>query len=259
VLSILSCTKNTKETKDSNNINVAFNYFTIPNNLPTNVYGFVNLVSQSSYDPNNLSNTQTSYNVSGSISDTHWGYSTHDLDAGDFTIGGQTIFKDSQFTYRDNINNGASLFGANTNFSFSGNASNGINQISETLYIPQSLVLTSGPTTLNISKSSTNKFTWNPDNQNTSDKVYIKIEYKSTFSRMYDSTLTTSEIMFLEEVMDASGEYTIPQNILNSLPIGGYIDICFARGNYKIAAINSTQNIAIVAGSTIDRIFKMNN
>jgi hypothetical protein len=259
LISILSCTKENKDAKDSNTNNLSTNYYTLPYNLPTNVYGLVNLLSQSLYDPYNLTNPVTSFSVSGSISNYYWGYSTTNLDAGNFTIAGQNIYKDSKLTYRDTINNGPSLFGTNTNFSFSGNANNGINPINETLYIPHLLILTSGPTSINISKSAINKFTWSPDNQNQTDKVYIKIEYKSTFSRFLDSTLTASEIMFQEEVLDANGEYTIPQNILNSLPIGGYIDIAFARGNYKIGAINSTQNIIIIAGSTIDRLFKMTN
>jgi len=168
------------------------------------------------------------------------------------------ITKDNDFNYIEtNLASGSSFFGNNTQFELTGNSSNNISAIQKTFYIPNKLIVY-GPSSLNISKSSSNVFTWNPDN-NYNGKIYVSIIYKSTLSRLEDSSLPSNDIKYDDEVNDNTGSYTLPSAILNSMPTGGQIDITFGRGTYDVGSIGTNKNIVFIGGTTVYNIFKLNN
>jgi hypothetical protein len=220
--------------------------------------GFFSVLCQTAYNPNGTSNPYYTYELNGRIANDHIG-STNDQseNAGNLSINNDVFSPDGDYRYHaTTINNGSSYYGSNNTISFAGGPN--INQTSTQFYVPQKMLLTSGPATFDLSKGGVNSFSWTPDNNNNNGKVYVSVVYKGALSKeTVDPNLPEDDIIFQAEVDDSQGSYTIPANVLGNMPTNGLIDVTFGRGSGSIVNTGN-HNVMIVFGSITYNTFSLN-
>lgn len=210
--------------------------------------GMFTLLSQCSYTPSNPTSKSHTYSFEGRIVNSSIGaLNAVALDAGLVKLNGTSINKNSSFIYGDYALNGASYYGSQVNFEVTGNASNGINAATCSLYAPTQIYM-SNPSSLMLSKSGSNIISWNPD-PNYSGDVYVSVIYKGAQSHDKDPSLPTTDIVYSAKTTDANGSYTIPASAIASMPINGIIEITIGRGNYT--TINTGNGNNLVCAATI--------
>lgn len=210
--------------------------------------GLITLLAQCAYSPSNPTSKQVSYAIEGRIVDgTIGGSGVTALDAGSLLLNGNTMTKTSDFIYRNVALNGSGYYGTNALFEITGNVNNGINPTQTSFYIP-TLIYMSQPSALVLSKSASNKISWNPD-PNYKGDVYVSVIYKGTQSHDLDSVLPTNDIVFSDKTSDNNGFYLIPSNAISQMPVGGIVEITIGRGNYS--TVNTGNKNVIISAATI--------
>ncbi len=234
--------------KDSDKVTEQGSYNPLTLSDYGDVNGLITILAQMPYQVSNPSSAPVSYSLEGRIQDMLFGSNgAQNLDAGNLTIDGDVMAKTSDYIYRNNtLTDGADYFGDSTTFSISGNQANNIESTTVSFYVPEKITLSS-PSSLTLTQSGNNVFTWAPDNSY-SGKVYIKVTYKATMSRDRDSTLPSEYVVFEDEVDDNIGSYTLGSTVLSTMPVGGIIDVTLGRGNYALVNTGS-HNVLIAVGA----------
>lgn len=180
------------------------------------------------------SNGETTYLSGGKI----YSSTAHatQVSGGDMTAGGLVIPWNANLAYYaigpEVGGGGTPTFGAVSTWGLAGNGSNGIPSFADSLYVPAVIKLTApvGPNGT-VSKSGAISVQWNAD-VNNSDGVAVGLMYDGVTSQFVDSTLPYFEYNWYQ-FTDDDGSYTIPASVLNSIPVGGYVNIVVARGASK--------------------------
>jgi len=204
-------------------------------------YGHFYVTSQSS-------GASTLYNSGGMIYTST--AQTQTTSGGIMTAGGLQIIPDSNDVY---FAIAQPMFGTIAYWGLSGNSMAGILSFTDSMYIPDEIVLTSPSSGSIISKSNALTITWNQDASN--DTVAIWLRYDYAVSKYADSTISNTAYSKYWLVSD-NGQFSIPSSDLASIPTGGYISIVVARGNSKLTG-SSTQKFVVYGASTGIGIFKV--
>lgn len=207
---------------------------------PSN-YGHFYITAQSS-------GTSTLYNSGGIIYTST--AQTQTTNGGTMTAGSLQITPDSNDVY---FAIAQPMFGTTASWGLSGNPVAGIPSFSDSMYVPDEIILVSPSLGSVISKSNALTITWNQDIYN--DTVAIWLRYDNAVSAYADSTLPNSAYSKYWIVSD-NGQFSIPSSDLLSIPTGGYASIVIARGNSKLTG-SSTHKFVVYSASTASGIFKM--
>lgn len=170
---------------------------------------------------------------------------------GQMTAGDLTVNHNSDFGY---LSAGQPTFGAMSTWALAGDATNGIPAFTDSMYVP-AVVVMSLPTTPGSTLSKGSGFTiqWNTDANN--DTVVVGFRYDMATSNYVDTSLSDSEYGWFRLVPD-NGSYTIPSSALDSVPVGGYIDVIVARGASKLSG-TSTRKFHIYGTTMANGLFKV--
>jgi len=195
--------------------------------------------------------TQVAFQTNSSIFSSN--SRTTKVDAGTVLVNGIMLTKDENNEYY-NEDSQSTAFGISTSFSISGNSSSGIDQFSESIYIPELI-------DMQVSNgSSHNKLldltvTWNKDINNPLE-VYLRLDYNLAYNKMLDSNMTAPSVSKVYLVAD-NGSYTISSSDFADMPVGARIEVAIARGNYSISG--TTQKHLVYAVSTDSKMMWLTN
>ncbi len=204
-------------------------------------YGHFYVTSQSS-------GVSTLYNSGGLI------YSstaqTQTTNGGVMTASSLQIAPDSNDVY---FATAQPVFGSVAVWGLSGNISSGIPSFSDTMYVPDEIVMTFPTANTTISKSAGVTVTWNQDTNN--DTVAVWLQYDYAVSRFADSTISSAPYSKYWLTTD-NGQFQISTSQLSSIPTGGYASIIIARGNSKLIG-PSTHKFVVYGATTASGVFKV--
>lgn len=125
------------------------------------------------------------------------------------------------------------IFGKKIRIDLDGSYSYRTNIIDSSFYVPKEMIFESDfLQTRQLDATVNHTFTWIPDTENPTGKIYVAVMYESYESNILDSQMPDSSYtQALLEVPD-NGTYTITPSQLSDLPTNSIVSITLARGNY---------------------------
>ena len=128
-------------------------------------------------------------------------------------------------------------FGSVAVFGLTGNSSYGVPAITDSLYIPSVVTISSPVQGTDVSKSQGLAVVWNMDGLN--DSVLVGIEYNASLNELVvDSTLAYPNYRWWTLTND-DGSFTIPSSVMANLNVGTIVKVLVARGRSKWSGATS--------------------
>ena len=147
---------------------------------------------------------------------------------GDMIAGGVTIAEPTNGPYLSFL---MPDFGSTAVFGLTGNSSNGVPAVTDSLYIPSVITVSSPNGGTDVSRSQSLVVTWNVDGLN--DSILIGIEYSASLNELvFDSTLPHPNYRWWTLTED-DGSFTIPSSVMGNLNVGTLAVVRVARGKSK--------------------------
>lgn len=247
VILVVSSCKKEESANSKKETNYNFNATEL--SIPLGYDGFFHLLEQHSYIQSSPSSAPSNFSFHGNFCDPEVGsLNCTMLDAGNIELNGINISKRLDHVYEKSSFSSGSFYGITDTFKISGNSGNNIDPGQVDFYVPAKIYM-SGLSGKTISKSANNVITWNVDNGYSGD-VYIKISYRGAMSNDQDSSLSSSDIHFNDNVSDNAGSYTIPSGAFTGMPTGGILDITIGRGNFGIVNCGAKEAIILITTIT---------
>lgn len=176
------------------------------------------------------------------------------IDGGQIKVGNVILQQRSKEGYDTSPQNINDFYGKTTKFNLGlpdGTA------IEDSIYVPNSLVLTSPEyqNLMEIEEGTT--LSWVSDIKSEKDVIFIVQYSPNELNEGFKKQGYNQRIVNVINVKDSKGSYSIGADLIKNIPSGAYVDILIGRANFKFLQSFKQETYSIYAYSTITSLCKM--